>query len=177
MANDINGFWEILKIVLPALIVFVTAYFLFRDMLENDRRRREFEFRVVHAKEMTPVKLQAYERLTLFLERITPESMLVRHSPQDLTVSQYHQILLITIRQEYEHNLSQQIYVSPILWETIRGAKEKLITLINRSAEELEQQVSAYELSKKIFNKYHEENPAPVAIALTDLKKEVAKFL
>ena len=50
MANDIGGFWEILKIVLPALIVFITAYFLFRDMLENDQRRREFEFRVIHAK-------------------------------------------------------------------------------------------------------------------------------
>lgn len=177
MANDIGGFWEILKIVLPALIVFITAYFLFRDMLENDKRRREFEFRVLHAKEMTPVKLQAYERLTLFLERISPESMLVRQPPQDLTVAQYHQVLLTTIRQEYEHNLSQQIYVSPVLWETIRGAKEKLVTLINRAAEELNQQSSAYELSKKIFTEYLEEDPAPVALALSDLKKEVARFL
>ncbi len=177
MANDINGFWEILKITLPALIVFVTAYFLFRDMLENDKRRREFEFRVLHAKEMTPLKLQAYERLTLFLERIAPESMLMRHSPHDLTVSEYHQVLLTTIRQEFEHNLSQQIYVSPILWETIRGAKERLISLVNRSAEELDQKSSGYELSKKIFNNYLEEDPAPVALALTDLKKEVGKFL
>ncbi len=177
MTNDINGFWEILKIVLPALVVFVTAYFLFRDMLENDKRRREFEFRVLHAKEMTPVKLQAYERLTLFLERISPDSMLVRHVPHDLTVSEYQQVLVGTIRQEYEHNISQQIYVSTILWETIRGAKEKLITLINRSAEELDQKMPAYELSKKIFNNYLDEDPAPVAVALTDLKKEVAKFL
>ena len=177
MANDINGFWEILKIVLPALIVFVTAYFLFHDMLENDKRRREFEFRVLHAKEMTPVKLQAYERLTLFLERISPDSMLVRHSPLDLTVEQYHQILLSTIRQEFEHNISQQIYVSPILWETIRGAKEKLVMVINKSAEELNQNTQGYELSKKIFNNYLDENPAPIALALTDLKKEVSKFL
>lgn len=177
MANDIGGFWEILKIVLPALIVFITAYFLFRDMLENDQRRREFEFRVLHAKEMTPVKLQAYERLTIFLERISPESMLLRHSPHELTVSEYHHILLNTIRQEYEHNLSQQIYVSSILWETIRGAKEKLVTLINRTSEELDQNSPGYELSKKIFNEYLDEDPAPVALALSDLKKEVAKFL
>lgn len=177
MGNDISGFWEILKIVLPALVVFITAYFLFRDMLENDRRRREFEFRVIHAKEMTPVKLQAYERLTLFLERISPESMLVRHSHQDLSVEQYHQVLLSTIRQEYEHNLSQQIYVSPILWETIRGAKEKLVTIINRSAEEVDSKGSSYELSKKIFANYHNEDPVPIALALSDLKKEVAKFL
>jgi len=177
MANDINGFWEILKITLPALIVFITAYVLFRDMLENDKRRREFEFRVMHAKEMTPVKLQAYERLTLFLERISPESMLVRQSPQDLSVLQYQQVLLSTIRQEYEHNLSQQIYISPILWETIRGAKEKLVILINRSTEELNPNAAGYELSKRIFTNYMEENPVPIALALSDLKKEVGKFL
>ena len=177
MTNDINGFWEILKIVLPALIVFITAYFLFRDMLENDKRRREFEFRVIHAKEMTPLKLQAYERLTLFLERISPESLLVRQSPQDLTVSEYHQVLLGAIRMEYEHNLSQQIYVSPVLWETIRGAKERMITVINRSAEELDHKAGGYELSKKIFNNYLDEDPAPIGLALSDLKKEVGKFL
>lgn len=177
MANDINGFWEILKIVLPAIIVFITAYFLFHDMLENDKRRREFEFRVLHTKETTPLKLQAYERLTLLLERISPESMLIRHSPLDLTVNQYHQILLSMIRQEYEHNLSQQIYVSAILWETIRGAKEKLIAVINRSAEELDHQLPAIELSKKIFSLYQEEDPLPISVALNDLKKEVLKFL
>lgn len=177
MANEINGFWEILKITLPALVVFITAYFLIRDMLENERRRREFEFRVQHAKEMTPIKLQAYERLTLFLERISPESMLIRHSPQDLTAMKYHKILLTTIRQEYEHNLSQQIYISPMLWENIRGAKEQLVTLINRSAEEVDPKGPGYELSKKIFANYMEVHPAPVALALSDIKKEVGKFL
>jgi hypothetical protein len=113
----------------------------------------------------------------MFLERITPESMLVRHSPQELNVDEYHRILLSTIRQEYEHNLSQQIYVSPILWETIRGAKEKLVTLINRASEELDQSSPGYELSKKIFNFYLELEPSPVATALSDLKKEVGKFL
>lgn len=172
-----DGFWEILRIALPALIVFMTAYFLLRDMLENDKRRREFEFRVLHAREMNPIKLQAYERLTLFLERISPDSMLLRHSPIDLTVSQYQKILLTTIRQEYEHNISQQIYVSTILWETIRGAKERLITLINTSAEELDPNDPGYELSKKIFGHYQEAEHNPVSLALSDLKKEVGKFL
>jgi hypothetical protein len=172
-----DGFWEILRIALPALIVFMTAYLLLRDMLENDKKRREFEFRVLHAREMNPVKLQAYERLTLFLERISPDSLLLRHSPIDLTVSQYQQILLATIRQEYDHNISQQIYISTILWETIRGAKERLITLINFSAEELNPNDPGYELSKKIFSQYMEAEHNPFSLALSDLKKEVGKFL
>jgi hypothetical protein len=176
MSNDIGAFWEILKIILPALIVFITAYFLFRDMLENAQRQREFEFKVQHAEKITPVRLQAYERLTLFLERISPQSLLVRIAPHNLSVSDYHQELLKNIRQEYEHNLSQQIYVTHILWETLRGAKEKLIGIINSSAEEIDPKGSALLLSKKIFENYFDEEKSPVEIALNELKKEVGKF-
>ncbi len=176
MTNDISTFWEILKIVLPALIVFITAYFLFRDMLENNQRQREFEFKVQHSEKITPVRLQAYERLTLFLERVSPQSLLVRVEPFNFTVSQYHQELLKNIRQEYEHNLSQQIYVTPILWETIRGAKEQLIGIINSSSEDIDPQGPALLLSKKIFENYMEEEKPPVTIALNELKKEVGRL-
>ena len=176
MGNDINAFWEILKIVLPALIVFLTAYFLFRDMLENNQKQREFEFRVQNMGTITPLRLQAYERFALLLERITPQSLLMRVNPQDMSSGKYHQELLNSIRQEYEHNLSQQIYISPILWETIRGAREKLVGIINKSSEEIDDSSSALILSKKIFDNYLEEDIDPVAIALKELKKEVGKL-
>jgi hypothetical protein len=176
MGNDINSFWEILKIVLPALVVFLTAYFLFRDMLENAQKQREFEFRVSNMGKITPVRLQAYERFTLLLERISPQSLLIRVNPHDKTAGKYHQELLNSIRQEYEHNFSQQIYISPILWETIRGAREKLTGIINRSAEETEDNEPALNLSKKIFDNYISEEQDPVAIALNELKREVAKL-
>jgi hypothetical protein len=176
MGADINSFWEILKIVLPALVVFLTAYFLFKDMLENSQKQREFEFRIQNSGKITPLRLQAYERLTLFLERISPQSLLVRVNPHDKTAGQYHQELLHIIRQEFEHNLSQQIYISPILWETIRGAREKLTGIINKSSDEIEDQAPALTLSKKVFDNYISEDNDPVAIALNELKREVAKF-
>ncbi len=176
MGNDINSFWEILKIVLPALIVFLTAYFLFRDMLENSQKQREFEFRVQNSGKVTPVRLQAYERFTLLLERLSPQSLLLRLNPHDMTAGKYHQELLNSIRQEFEHNLSQQIYISPILWQTIRGARENLVGIINKSAEETGDSVPALNLSKKIFENYVSEERDPVAIALNELKREVSKL-
>ncbi len=176
MGNDINSFWEILKIVLPALVVFLTAYFLFRDMLENSQKQREFEFRVQNSGKITPVRLQAYERFTLLLERLSPQSLLIRVNPHDKTAGKYHQELLNTIRQEFEHNLSQQIYISPILWETLRGARENLISIINKSSEETEDNASALSLSKKIFDNWMSEENDPIAIALKELKKEVSKM-
>lgn len=176
MDTDINSFWEILKIVLPAVIVFLTAYFLFRDMLENSQRQREFEFKVKNSGKVTPVRLQAYERLALLLERIAPQSLLMRVSPHELNASDYHQQLLAQIRQEFEHNLSQQIYVSPILWETIRGARENLIGIINKSAEEIGNEVSALVLSKKIIENYIDEENQAIEIAMNELKKEVGRL-
>ena len=176
MENDINVLWEILKITLPAVIVFLTAYFLFRDMLENAQKQREFEFRVKNSGKVTPVRLQAYERLALVLERIAPQSLLMRVSPHDITASAYHQQLLSQIRQEFEHNLSQQIYVSKILWETIRGARENLIGIINKSAEEVGLEATALALSKKIIENYIEEEDQPISNAMNELKKEVGKY-
>jgi hypothetical protein len=176
MDSDINVLWDILKIVLPALIVFLTAYFLFRDMLTNAQREREFEFRVKNSGKVTPVRLQAYERLALVLERISPQSLLMRVSPHELTTSDYQQLLLSNIRQEFEHNLSQQIYVSPMLWETIRSARENLIGIINRSAEEVGSNSSALSLSKKIIENYIEEDNQPVVEAMNELKKEIGKL-
>ncbi len=174
--DNTASIWELLKIILPALIVFFTAYFLFRDMLENSQKKREFEFRLKSSQRVTPVRLQAYERLALLLERISPQSLLVRISPHELTAADYHQQLLSHIRQEFEHNFSQQIYVSPMLWETIRGARENLIGIINKSAEEIDNKAPALALSKRIIENYIEEVNQPVVTAMNELKKEVGKL-
>jgi hypothetical protein len=173
MDGNINSFYEILKITLPALVVFLTAYFLFRDMLENSQRQREFEFRVENQGQVTPIRLQAYERLTMFLERISPQSLLTRTLSADISAAQFHYELLKQIRQEYEHNLSQQIYVSVPAWEALRGAKESLIMLINQAADEVKKDDPAISLSNQIFKQYMELEEQPVAIALGELKKEV----
>ncbi|GET29814.1 hypothetical protein [Prolixibacter sp. SD074] len=175
MDGNINSFYEILKITLPALVVFLTAYFLFRDMLENNRRQREFEFRIENQGQVTPIRLQAYERLTMFLERISPQSLLTR-TLSDISAARFHYELLKQIRQEYEHNLSQQIYVSVPAWEALRGAKESLIMLINKAADEVKKDEPAISLSNKIFQMYMEQEDQPVAIALAELKKEVRKL-
>jgi hypothetical protein len=172
MESDINVFWDILKITLPALIVFLTAYFLFRDMLKNSQKQRELEFRIQNQGKITPVRLQAYERLTLFLERISPQSILTRVSAKDTTAKIYHIELLKQIRQEYEHNLSQQIYVLPTTWESIRGSKEFLTGLINKAFEETPPQSPALDLSKKIIEKYIEIEKSPINIALNEIKRE-----
>ena len=176
MNNDLNGFFEILKITLPGLIVFVTAYFLFRDMLENNRRQQAFEKEIENSKLTTPLRLQAYERLALFLERLSPDSLLMRQIAPDLTADDLRRQLLASIRQEYEHNLSQQIYISPMLWEKIRGVKENLIITINQSADEVGAGASSLQLGQRIMTGYMEQTEGTVSSALVELKREAGKL-
>ena len=105
--------------VVPSLVVAVTAFFLTKYFVENDQKKRLLELKF-HSKEMvTPIRLQAYERMAMFLERIDPNQLLFRVSNPELTAYQMQTILLATIRSEYEHNLSQQVYISPEAWEGI----------------------------------------------------------
>ena len=147
--NKISYFWinlitasmealaDILKITIPALIVFLTAYFIMRNMIRNDQDKRRQELILQNSRTVTPIKLQAYERIVLFLERISLESMLLRVSTTDMTTAQLHSALLTTIRSEFEHNLSQQIYMSQQAWEVARNARSNMIKIINNEAERM----------------------------------------
>ncbi len=114
---------EILKYTLPALIVFLTAVFMMRYYMNKEIRERKTDLVIRNQQTITPLRLQAYERMALFLERITPESLLMRVNQPGLTSQQLQSQLLTIIRAEFEHNLSQQIYITAQAWEVVKNAK------------------------------------------------------
>jgi hypothetical protein len=124
-------------------------------------------------KKTLPLILQAYERLTLFLERITIDSLVVREQDDDFTARDFHQHLLGEIRAEYEHNLTQQIYISGDAWNVVRNAKEATINMINRAAIQVNPDGPALELSKKIIEIQMEVETSPTQLALDFLRNEV----
>ncbi|MBU0764099.1 MAG: hypothetical protein KJ607_04610 [Bacteroidetes bacterium] len=97
--------FEILKYTIPSIVVLLTAYFLIKTMLDNEQKKLIREIRMKNQRMVTPVRLQSYERITLLLERISPESMIMRIQQPKMTVAQLHAQLLSTIRSEFEHNL------------------------------------------------------------------------
>jgi Na+/H+ antiporter NhaC len=103
---------EILKITIPSLIVFLTAYFVLKAVLKKEHESRKIEVVLQNKKIITPLRLQAYERIVLFLERISPNSIIIRLQTPNMTIGQLHKEMLTTIRTEFEHNLSQQLYLS-----------------------------------------------------------------
>src|ERR1043165_3696634 len=134
-----NAVVEILKIILPAGAVFVAVYFLVKSFLDNDHKRREHELRKATQATITPLKIQAYERLVIFLERIHPNSLVIRVNKHGYTARHLHTELVNAIKSEYDHNISQQIFVSYGAWELVKTSKEEVIKLINISATKVSQ--------------------------------------
>jgi hypothetical protein len=140
-----------LKYILPSLVVLAAAYYLLKLFLDNEQKKRTSEIKMAGYKIITPIRLQAYERLVLFIERISPESLVMRLHKPELSALQMQTALIIAIREEFEHNLSQQVYVSSQAWDLVRSAKEDMIKLINTSATRINDNSFATEFSQKIF--------------------------
>lgn len=132
---DIN--FELVAIaVLPAVIVGVVSYLGISTIVKNEALKQKY-YLLKHAqKEVLPLKLQAFERLTLFLDRISIQKLLIRVSPVSEDVMDYKNLLIATIDQEFEHNLTQQIYVSEESWKGLLAAKNTIIAQLHKLAEE-----------------------------------------
>jgi hypothetical protein len=168
---------DILKITIPALLVLLTAWLLLRSMIKNEQDKRKQELILQNSKTVTPIRLQAYERIVLFLERISLESLIVRVSSVDMSANQLHSAMLNAIRSEFEHNLSQQIYMSPQAWEVVRNARSNMIKIINSEVEKLPANSSGMALSKQLLERIMELEKEPTRAAIDYLKGEISRMI
>lgn len=172
-----EAFIEILKITLPAAAVFLAVYFLVSRFFDNEQKRREHELKRATQNLITPQKIQAYERVVIFLERINPNNLVIRVNKHGMNSRQFHMELINAIKSEYEHNISQQIFVSHNSWELVKTAKEEIIKLINISATKVAADAPSNELAMMILNIVaNMDKKMPNEIALEYIKKEIAQI-
>ncbi len=168
-----DDFWYVLRYAIPSVVVFITAYFLLQQFFRNEQSRRHMNLMAERMRISLPLRLQAYERLVLFLERISPYSMIMRVYRPGMSAREYHRELIRSIRDEYAHNLSQQVYVSPKAWELIKGAYEEMIAQINALTASLDEKADGTALSKKLLEAELAKSATEEAIAY--LKSEARK--
>ncbi len=156
---------------LVAVIVFLTAFFSMRMFIRNDERKRLLELKEHNKSVIAPVRLQAYERMAMFLERIEPNQLILRLNDGSTPNANLRMLLISTIRAEFEHNLSQQIYISSDVWNQICNAKEETIRVINVSSGKIAQDAPGIELVTSILEQTA--GQSPTAAAMEALKEEV----
>jgi CRISPR/Cas system CMR subunit Cmr4 (Cas7 group RAMP superfamily) len=164
---------EILKYTIPALIVFLTAYLILNRLITNEYKKQKVEIVLNNQKIITPIRIQAYERMVLFLERISPQSLVLRSQKPNMTNLDLQNALLRNIRSEFEHNMAHQLYVSDKAWEMVKSAKESLVKIINQNAIRVKPDAPAIQLSKLILEKMMEGDNDPAQKALAFLKSEI----
>lgn len=164
---------EILQITIPALLVLVTAYILLDKMLKNDEKRRNFELRKKSLSNITPLRLRAYERLMLVIERTKPTKIVLSVIQSEMTCFELQAQLVSSIREEFAHNASQQIYVSTELWMAMRSTEESLIKLINMCSAQCAPSAPAAQLAERIIEVFSQSEQSPTEVSTDMLKKEV----
>lgn len=164
---------DLIKVLLPAGLVLWAMYLTISSFLKKEISQKELDIKAESIKTLLLIRLQAYERMALFLERISPNNLLIRLSGRVATVAEFQQLMLIEIREEFSHNLSQQVYMSDEAWLTIKNAMNETVTLINLSAKDLAPEESALALSKRILEVVLAKNVIPSDDALKFIKQEM----
>ncbi len=164
---------DLLKFSLSGMIVVLCAFFLLKGHFDTYYNLRELEYKSAALKDILPLRLQALERMTLFVERINPANLFVRLHISGMSAREMQNLILTEVREEYQHNLAQQLYLSNDAWSVIKRVKDDTIGLINGAMKTIDDDASAVELSKAVFTRLESLEDSPYEIALQIIKRGV----
>ena len=158
---------------IPALVTGAVAYFVMSGLRTQETNERKLDLLAQKKKESLPIRLQAYERMLLFCERINPVKMLVRIKPIGDSPEAYLQLLLASIEQEFQHNMVQQLYISDECWSVVIASKTAVINKLKKVSKTSD---TATDFREKVFLEYSKKAPA-TDTAIAFLKNEVKKII
>jgi len=168
-----QGILQMFAYLLPAVVTGAVAFYFFRLHTKNEEGRRRFLLHKDSQTNTLPIRLQAYERMALFLERIAIPSLVVRIAPKTSDKNEYENLLIKSIENEFEHNLSQQIYMTDECWNIIKAAKSATIQMIRKAA--LSETDSADKLREDVLTETMDK-ASPSGTALAYVKKEIGEL-
>ncbi len=177
MSNWLMALLEIIKITVPALIVFFTVHHLMKTYLDKQYQLRVLEFKQAQGNTTIPSRLQAYERLSLFCERIAVPSMMLRLREEEQTNAALRMAMLITIQQEFEYNITQQVYVSEQLWQIIKISRDNTVMDINGLYEKVDPRGPSKELASVLLSQTESQSANSLNMALSAIKKEASLLM
>ena len=158
---------------IPALVTGAVAYFVMSGLRKQETNEKKLDLLAQKKKESLPIRLQAYERMLLFCERINPIKMLVRIKPIGDSSEAYLQLLLASIEQEFQHNMVQQLYISDECWSVVIASKTAVINKLKQVSNACE---SATDFRESVLLEYSKKAPS-TDTAVAFLKNEVKKII
>lgn len=164
--------FQIALILIPAGAVLLTTIFFLRRESDKEVRSVQIELKKQRQEFFLPNRVEAYQRALLLMERIHPNSLVMRLHNPGLPAKALQSEFLKAIREEYDHNVAQQLYISPQGWQMIKNSKEETIKIINIAGNQMQATSMGLDLSAKIFEVVAEIGQLPSEITVDYLKKE-----
>lgn len=168
-----ESIFEMLKYIIPLVVVFVFIYFLINNYLDDLVKLKQADIKQQTDATVLNVRLQAYERMVLYLERITPSALIQRTHKSGMSARLLHSEMLKSIRSEFDHNIAQQIYMSNASWELVKSAKEEVIKIINAAFNKVGENGAGVDMCKILLEITMNVDKLPTQIALDFVKKEI----
>lgn len=168
---------NLVLILLIVAVVIFGFWMIQHSQFKNEERKRQWELKRESQKSVSPIRLRAYERLALLLERTTPEHLLMGIDLNGMSVMQLQQLLLQTIRQEFDHNMSQQVYVSEEVWALILNARDQMASFVVGIGTQLPQGADAMTYAKTLLTAYASNGTTPTDKAMAELKEEAKTLM
>lgn len=172
MGGVMDYLFELFKILIPSVAVVVVVQVMLKNHFDDQKRRDELAVSKANRQDLRPLQMQAYERLILFLERLQPDSLMMRMQKPGMSARILQTAMLKNIRQEYEHNMTQQLYVSPSAWKLVLMARDEVTKLINLSSTNLGAEATAIDLANEMVNLISKLESIPTDVAIKGLKIE-----
>ena len=167
---------DIVKYTISGIGVVWIAFYLVKPYLDKGERIQLLEFKKMISGQTLPLRLQAYERLVLFMERINPANMLIRLNATAYSAHDLYSLVIEEIRNEFQHNITQQIYVSSRCWAVVKHVKEDTLNIVNNAVKSLPENASGLELSKTILGYLSQLDDNPYDIGTSMLRKDLEEL-
>jgi hypothetical protein len=167
---------QLLAYATGGIITAIVVYLLIRNDIQNYFRFKTLDHQKENKSALFPLRLQAYERLIIFVERINPANLLVRLHQQGIEISALQALILDEIKSEYQHNIAQQLYIDSISWTVVRKLKDDTIAMVNNVVQNLPGDATGVDLSKKILQHMSGITENPYELTINQLKTDIQKM-
>lgn len=168
---------DIVKYTVAGIGVVWIAFYLIKPYLDKQDQLQLLEFKKSISTQTLPLRLQAYERMVLFIERINPANMLIRLKAGDYTAAELHALVINEVRNEYQHNITQQIYVSLRAWGVVKQLKNDTLSIVNNAVKALPENAGGMDLSKLILAHLSQLENDPYDTGLSHIRKDLDNIL
>ena len=167
---------DVAKYFVSGMAVIGATYYIVKPHLERADKIQLLEFRKTLSNQTLPLRLQAYERVVLFIDRVNPANMLIRLNGAAFSAAELHAMVMEDIRAEYQHNATQQIYVSSRAWGVVRRVKDDTMSIITNAVKGLPDNATGMELSRTVLMHLSALEDSPYEIALEVVRRDMEEF-